>query len=226
LGPVHTKLQFVNRESRDGILRIEEDDGLIYYRNEGRSSTDSLSLDIAMAQPLTLGATSSNATLGLSYRDTSRSSYQGSDGYDFEPEEDPIYYKGKVIDEDQLPAWDFNVPIDVRLQTVTHVPGWHLTWSNFFNLRQGGTVARDTFEDYRDPETGRDYDIYEDVDFDALLTVDTRIRWEPPIFKQARGYVQLEIQNLFNDSVDYSTSDYSAQSTKGRSANLEVGLRF
>ncbi len=226
LGPVHTKLQFVNRESRDGILRIEEDDGLIYYRNEGRSSTDSLSLDIAMAQPLTLGATSSNATLGLSYRDTSRSSYQASDGYDFEPEEDPIYYKGKVIDEDQLPAWDFNVPIDVRLQTVTHVPGWHLTWSNFFNLRQGGTVARDSFEDYRDPDTGRDYDIYEDVDFDALLTVDTRIRWEPPIFRQARGYVQLEIQNLLNDSVDYSTSDYSAQSTKGRSANLEVGLRF
>ncbi|WP_299314918.1 TonB-dependent receptor plug domain-containing protein [uncultured Halomonas sp.] len=226
MGPVHIKLQFVNRESRDGILRAEEEDGLIYYRNDGRSSTDSLTLDIAMARPWQLGATLNHASLGISYRETSRSSYQGSGGYDLELQKDPVYYQGKLIDKDELPAWDFNIPVDVRLQTVTHVPGWHLTWSNFFNLRQGGSVARDSFEDYQDTETGRQYDIYEDVDFDALMTVDTRLRWEPPILSRAQGFIQMEVLNLFNDSVDYSTSDYSSKATAGRSGSLEVGLRF
>ncbi len=226
VGRFQTKLQFVNRENRDGILRVEEDDGLIYYRNEGRSSTDSLTLDIATARPWELGATVNHASLGISYRDTSRSSYQGSDGYDHEPETDPVYYQGELIDEDQLPAWDFNIPVDMRLQTVTQVPGWNLTWSNFLNLRQGGSVARDSFEDYQDPDTGRNYDIYEDVDFDALVTVDTRLRWEPPIMSRARGFIQLEVQNLFDQSVDLSTNDYSGQATAGRKANLELGVRF
>lgn len=226
LGPVTARLQFVNRESRDGVMRVEDDDGLYHYTNDGHSSTDSVTLDIALADPWRLGGTVNDVSLGLSYRDTERSSYQGDEGYDTEPEEDRIYYEGRVIRKDELPAWDYNVPISVRLQTATRVPSWNLTWSNFVSLRQGGTVAQDTGEDYEDPDTGGEYDVYEDRDFSRLVTVDTRLRWEPALWRDNHGFVQLEIDNLFDQTVDNSTSDYTAQYTAGRRGRLELGLTF
>ena len=151
-GPIQTRLQFVKREGRDGITRRYEDqDGErgseYYYTNEGRSSTKSATLDITNEKVLKIGPTETTLTLALNYKDTDNNN-QSDAGYDEQIEEEIIYYNGRLITYDKLPAWDYNIPFGTRLFWTTKVPSWDLTWSNFVNWRRGGTTASDSRKDY------------------------------------------------------------------------------
>lgn len=225
LGPVAATLKYVNRESRDGVQRTRDDDGLYYYTNEGRSSTDEITLEVSSRDALQLWGSQTRALLGIGWKQSESNAQSSEDSYDETYTDEQIYYHGNLIYSDQLPAWDYNIPFTVKFSTVTEIPGWHLTWSNFVNLRSGGTTAVDSGEDYTGSDGGS-YDIYEDRNFDDLITLDTRFQWRPPLFSKYQGYVQLEVNNLLDDVVDTSTSSSSTSYTAGRRASVEVGLRF
>ena len=239
IGATTARLQFVNREGKDGVSRarycLDPEDARCrqydyIYTNEGRSSTQSATVRLTNANPLRVGVTETTFSLSLSYRD-STSNRQDDSGYDEQIDEDLIYYDGGLIRSVDLPAWDYNVPFGTSFFTITHIPAWNLTWSNFVGLRRGGTIARDSGLDCDDDEVDYCegvYDIFEDFDFDGLVTVDARIEWRPELIAAARGYLRVEVKNLFDDAVDTNSNRNSERRrfTSGRLFWAEVGLRF
>ena len=227
IGPFEGKLQLLTRESRKGVSRRREDDGLYYYNNEGRSSTQSATLELTNSTALVIGPSETRFTMGLGYRDTESNIYD-DDSYDETLETDLIYYHGALIPPEELPAWDYNVPLSARLHSVTQIPGWGLTWSNFYIIRRGGTVARDSGENYESPDTGARYDIYEDHEFSGLFTINSRIQWSRMLTDGSEVYARFEIHNLLDRVVDTETRRNSTRrrNTQGRRFWMEVGMRY
>ncbi|MCY4340581.1 MAG: TonB-dependent receptor plug domain-containing protein [Gammaproteobacteria bacterium] len=227
VGAFEGKLQLLTRESRKGVSRRREDDGLYYYNNEGRSSTRSATLELTNSTPLTLGLTETRFTMGLGYRDTESNRYD-NESYDDALETDLIYYRGSLIPPEALPAWDYNVPLGFRLNSVTEIPKWGLTWSNFYIIRRGGTVARDSGENYQNPETGAAYDVYEDYEFSSLFTINSRVQWSRALTSRSEAYLRFEIHNLLDRVVDTETRRNSMRrrNTQGRRFWVEAGMRY
>lgn len=221
LGPFSTKLQWVNREKHQGIRRQTDDDGDYYYDNGAESRVNDYTLEITGMDPLHIGQTRTDYTLALSYKE--RSGEDNNVSYDDLLDDDEVYYQGEIIDESELPAWDYNIPFKLTFRTRTEIPAWHLNWSNLVEWNQGGTVAEDSGDTYTDPDSGIDYDLYEDVEFDSLVTLDTKLIWTPPLFKSVDGYFQAEVRNLFDETVDIDTDD-NGLSSQGRQFWLQVGL--
>jgi|GEM_PF-1288805 hypothetical protein len=227
MGPFDAALKLVNRESRDGVHRDRDENGQYFYENTGSSSTNDVSLEFEQHDPFNLLGTQTKLAFSIGWQESTSNS-QSSDAYDETTEEDPVYYDGQVTAYENLPAWDYAIPFTIKLSSATHIPTWHILWSNFVNVKSGGTVAQDSGEDYTDAN-GIAYAVYEDKDFDDLVTVDTQIQWTPPLFAKSEGYVQLKVTNLFDDvvSTTTSTSSTATQSyTSGRKISMEVGMRF
>ena len=222
-GVVDATLQFVNRESRDLVTRTETADGLDYYSNEGRSSTDTVSLTFETRNPFEIGATDTYGKLSISYQESERNTISDV-SYEETISSGEIYYKGSVIYESQLPSFDFNIPVSISFSTRTEIPDWRLIVANSINVQSGGKVAQDTGENYTD-STGT-YDIYDDLKFDQLITLDTSVEWKPELFAEVEGYIKLSVNNVFDDYIDKSTTSNSYSYTLGRSGSLEVGMRF
>ena len=227
IGPFEGKLQLLTRESRKGVSRKRDEDRNYYYDNDGRSSTQSATMEVTNSTPLVLGPTETRFTMGLGYRDTESNIYD-DDHYDETLETDLIYYKGALIPPEELPAWDYNIPISVRLNSVTEIPSWGLTWSNFYIVRRGGTVARDSGDNYESPDTGARYDIYEDHEFSGLFTINSRIQWSRMLTDGSEVYARFEIHNLLDRVVDTETRRLSTRRrhTQGRRFWMEVGMRY
>ena len=215
-------LQYVNRNGRKGVSRKRDDDGLYYYTNEGKSETNSVTFDV-LPPVLSIGKTETQFVAALSYRDYT-SNRQDDDGYDEQIDEDLVYYKGSLVPFDELPAWDYNIPIGIRLSSITTIGRPDITWSNFYNFRKGGTIARDSRENYTSPDTGVVYDIYEDFEFDQLFTVDSRIQWSQQLRENTEFYVRFEIHNIFDNVMDTSLFDTRKRYTKGRRFWVEFGI--
>lgn len=220
-----TSLQYVSRESKKGVSRTRDDDGNYFYTNDGRSSTQSVSASFINSQPVMFGISETTVSLSVSYKN-SESNRQDDGGYDDDLDEELIYYGGKLISAEELPAWDYNVPFGVGFFTTTRFPVWDMTWTNHFNHRQGGTIARDSRENYMDPDTGTSYDIYEDFEFDGLLTVNSKLSWNGRISDRFSGFVNFEVNNLFDEVVDRSRFDTRRRFTQGRRFWIEVGVDF
>lgn len=221
-----TKTTVVQRAGRNGVTRERGEDRLFYYRNDGKSDTRSISVSLDQETPFALANSETRFSIGVSYRD-SKSNWQSDDGYDDTIDYEPIYYKGKLIDPSELPAWDYNIPFGFRAHALTTIEKWNIEMMNFFNVKAGGTVARDSGDNYMDPNTGLNYDIYEDREFDNLITVDTQITWSPSIRNDTiEPYLLLKIHNLFDDIVDLSLFDTRRRYTSGRKFSLEVGVTF
>ncbi len=230
IGAFEGKLQLLTRESRKGVSRRREDDGLYYYNNEGRSSTQSATLELTNSTPLVLGPTETRFTVGMGYRD-SESNHYDNESYDETLDTDLIYYKDRLIPPEELPAWDYNIPLSIRLNSVTAIPVWGLTWSNFYVIRRGGTVAVDFGENYESPETGERYDVYEDHEFGSLFTINSRIQWSRQLTDGSEVYARFEIHNLLDRVTDTQTRTLAIRrmsrlNTQGRRFWMEVGMRY
>ena len=230
IGPFEGKLQLLTRESRKSVSRKRDEDSLYYYDNDGRSSTQSATVNITNSTALVLGPTETRFSMGLGYRDSESNRYD-DDSYDETLETDLIYYKGGLIPPEALPAWDYNVPLSFRLNSVTAIPRWGLTWSNFYIVRRGGTVARDSRENYENPDTGVSHDIYEDFEFSSLFTINSRIQWSRLLTDGSEVYARFEIHNLLDRVVDTETrattiARMSRRNTQGRRFWMEVGMRY
>ena len=242
------RLQFVAREGRDGVSRVlvdcdrnvahamrfncadGMDDGKYFYANDGRSSTRSGTVELASARPLRLAGTETSFRLALGFK-SSDGNRQTDDAYDERIDEDLIHYQGELIASTALPAWDFNIPFTTRLLAVTQAPAWNLTWSNFVNLRRGGTIARDTGDDCDDEDIDfcdGEYDVYADFEFDGLWTLDTRLTWRPTFFERFGGHLELQVMNVLDDAVDINHSRHSSRRrlTSGRLFTAEIGARL
>ncbi|MBD5771242.1 TonB-dependent receptor [Marinomonas colpomeniae] len=223
-GNVNATLKLVGRESKDIVTSAETDDGYDYYDNEGESTSFNTSLEFTTRDPLKLGITETHATFAISYQ-KSDSNSTSDVTYEDEISTDSVYYDGQIIYESELPSFDYNIPFAVNFSTTTEIPNWRLTLANRINVKAGGTVAVDSKEDYTDVD-GEEYDIYEDVDFNSLITLDTTVTWRPQVFEKMEGSIKLSVNNVFDKYVDMSTSSSSNSYTTGRTFSLELGAYF
>ncbi|OYD25081.1 TonB-dependent receptor plug domain-containing protein [Oceanimonas baumannii] len=234
LGPVDGQLKLVRRESEKEIIRKKNNEGLYAYVNSATGITNSLTLEFDHERhPLELAGTSTVARLGFNWKN-STSSLQGNStlnnggGYDDALTADKVYYQGRLVSLDELPAWDYNTPFSARLTTITQFPAARVTWSNFLHYRQGSTQARDSGDNWQDSSNTR-YDIYEDVTLDSLMTLDSRLQWRPQLLSSVEGYLMFEVSNLFDEVIDTSTSRLDALNgnfSAGRKFWLEAGMKF
>ena len=219
------KLQLVSRESKDGVSRSRDDDRRYFYTNEGRSSTRSFTAQWSESEPLEWGSVLFRFNTGFSYRDTT-SNRQDDDGYDEQLEVDLIYYEDQLIPASALPAWDYNIPISLRGNTSAEFTRIGLTWSQFVNYRRGGTVARDSTDNWTDPATGIEYDIYADFEFDDLVTLDWKFDWTRSFTDRMDFFVRLQVHNVFDSLADSSMVDTRRRYNKGRRFWIEIGTTF
>lgn len=222
---LHATVSYVSRNNRDGVSRRRDENRLYYYTNLGRSATQSITSTITNAETLTIGQTNTHFSLSLGYRE-STSNRQDDEGYDEQLEEELVFYDGGLVSVEELPPWDYNIPFTFGVFTTTEVPVWNVSLTNYFNHRRGGTVARDSGENYTHESTGLTYDIFQDVDFDSLLTVNSKLSWSGKLSQNWSMFATLEVNNLFDQVVDQSTVNTRRRLSQGRRFWIEVGTRF
>ena len=230
------KLKYVHRSGRDKVVKAnvrtlgeQPLDGYttLYtkYTNEGSSETDTISLSVTPLEPIRFLNSYTSLQLAANWSRT----YDAYGSYDSaidadEYSDSDVMYKGSRLSFSQLPASDFNRPWTARLSTITEIPAWNLTLSNFFQYRGAydqlintGTTA---------DVDGESLEVYDVARVSAAPTWDMRVKWEIPTAKEQALFMAVDVTNV-TDRVNkiVSTSARTTYET-GRQFWLEVGYRF
>ncbi|NIF26310.1 TonB-dependent receptor [Pantoea sp. Tr-811] len=235
------QLKYINRKGHDQIYRtrpyynLDEKDiptgyskDYYVYLNAGTSETENVSLTVTPLQPLRFKGTTTSVQLAL---DWSRS--KGAHGATYEAgvdreelDNEPVVFDGKLVPYEELPASDFNRPWTARLVTITDIPQWNLSVSNFLRYRgpydQVVKVSPDAEVD------GKTYSRYETVATAAAPTWDLRLAWDIPTGKDQAFFVNLDVTNVTDqvNKIASRTSTTVVSYEVGRQYWLEVGYRF
>lgn len=235
------QLKYINRKGHDQIYRtrpyynLDEQDipdgyskDYYVYLNAGTSETENISLTVTPLQPLRFNGTSTSVQLALDW-----SQSKGAHGSTYESgvdreelDNDPVMFDGKLVPYEELPASDFNRPWTARLVTITDIPQWNLSVSNFFRYRgpydQVVQVSPDAEVD------GNTYSRYETVATPAAPTWDMRLAWDIPTGKDQAFFVNVDITNVTDqvNKIASRTSTSVVSYEVGRQYWLEVGYRF
>ena len=139
---------------------------------------------------------------------------------------DPIIqYQGTFMNYSDRPAENYNRPWTVRLTTLTEIPQLNLKWGNFLRYRDGYRRIAGTGETVA--YNGQQVRVWEETDYAAALTWDTRLAWELPTAKDQALFVNLDVSNLLDKAIVSNTdSDDIATYEVGRQFMVEVGYRF
>ncbi len=233
-------LKYVNRKGHDQIVRVTGNaidqpstdptlsNNYTTYTNAGESETHVLTLTVTPLREFIWFGTRTNGQLALDWTDSKSSSPSYIDEYDEYVENNYIQYEGKFIRYADRPADNYNRPWTARLTTITEIPQWNLSLSNFLRYRAGfskvGNTGRDV--DYQ----GNLIDVWEELDYDAALTWDLRLGWELPTARNQAVFVNVDVFNVLDKVVvaDSTTVNANAVPTYevGRQYWLEVGYRF
>lgn len=232
------RLKYVHRKGNDQVVRtssrvlgLDPLDGYqsIYYTyvNAGSSESDNVSLTVTPNQLLrVLGSvTSLQLALDWSRSKNAYSTYESSFS-EAEYADDDVIYDGKRLAYSELPASDFNRPWTARLTTITEIPAWHLSVSNFFRYRGAYEQIIDTGR-YQDVD-GESLRVYDTASVAAAPTWDMRVKWEIPTAREQALFVAVDVTNV-TDKVNPIVSNSSTARTTyevGRQYWLEVGYRF
>lgn len=82
------------------------------------------------------------------------------------------------------------------------------------SLKRVRRASRDSIR-RREDEAGRYYyDVYEDYTLADLVTLDTKLIWQPRLWSSRQGYLMVEVSNLFDQVVSTKTSRYNSVSDR------------
>ncbi|WP_053388426.1 TonB-dependent receptor [Pseudomonas sp. 10-1B] len=232
------RLKYVHRKGNDQVVRTSSRvlglDPLagyqsIYYTyvNAGSSESDNVSLTITPNQSLRLLGSVTSLQLALDWSRSKNAYSTYESGFNqAEYADDDVIYDGKRLAYSQLPASDFNRPWTARLTTITEIPAWHLSVSNFFRYRGAYEQIIDTGR-YQDVD-GESLRVYDTASVAAAPTWDMRVKWEIPTAREQALFVAVDVTNV-TDKVNPIVSNSSTARTTyevGRQYWLEVGYRF
>lgn len=233
--------KFVNRKGRDQVIQVSGDtlgqppedptlsDSYTTWTNDGRSETDIYSLTVTPLKSLDWGGTHTTGLLSLDYTDVKYASptyfddAEGSKYFD----NPVIQYRGKFIRYSDRPVENFNRPWTARLSTITEVPQWHLTWSNFLRYRAGYTDIGDT--GVNTEHQGAQVDVWDKREFGAAFTWDTRLAFELPLTGSHVLFANIDVFNVLDRVNVYAQSSMTGAVPyyeTGRSFWLELGYKF
>ena len=231
------RLKYVHREGKDKIVRATNrvvgtgaaagyDTNYYTYTNVASSESDNLSLTITPKHEFKWLGTRSSVQAAFDWSRT-KDAYGTYDSGVNEDQfaDDDVIYDGKRMAYSELPASDFNRPWTARLTTITEIPQWNVTVSNFFRYRGAyeqiiSTSATQVIGD----ET---LVVYDSAEVKAAPTWDLRVKWEIPTGNDQALFAAVDVTNVtdhVNEIVGKSSSVVSYE--VGRQYWLEVGYRF
>ncbi|ATE60683.1 TonB-dependent receptor [Thauera sinica] len=216
-------LKWVERESRDEILRRTAAEGGWSYRNGGQTSARSTTLGIESERPFRFGPTSTTFVFSVEQDDIKTSHASYDDGISDVLWGSIVRYDGKFINYNDRPANNFNRPVTARLLLATSIPSSRLTVGNLFRYRDSyrKIVANGT-ADY----DGMAVTNYEPRTFRPAVTWDMRINYDLPTVGDQSAFVVLSIDNVLNRSNEIEDSANELVYEKGRQFWVEFGYRF
>jgi len=232
------KLKYVNRKGRDKIVRsyhsvegLPELDGYTsnyyIYTNQGESKNDTVTLEITPQQQFKLLGSSTSMQFAAGWQ-RSEDSYTDYDSILNSEEYDgnAVLYDGKRMDFVELPPNNFNRPWTARLTTITEIPAWHMSISNFLRFRSKYKQIIDTGDTVE--LQGETLSVYEAASVGSAMTWDMQVYWELPTAKDQAVFASVDITNVA-DKINPTVSSGSQAVTRyevGRQYWLEVGYRF
>lgn len=224
-------LKWVGREGRDEILRRRVSNGgapgfasrVFEYRNDGRSSSDTYTFNIAPARPREWRGSRHHWFLAADWTDVRRNYNTYESSLDPALAETVVLYAGERVRYDELPAGNFNRPWTVRLATRSDIPRWGLTLSNFLRYRAG---YRDVVFLGQRVDDGESLDAYGAEDLDPTWTLDTSLEWERRLKETLTVFSRLEINNIANRVNAQRVGSGGVVYEPGRQYWLELGMRF
>ena len=231
-------LKYVNRKGRDKIVRayssVENLPELPGYRsnyytytNQGRSESDTVTLTVTPQKEFKVLGTSTSAQFAAGWQ-RSEDSYTDYDSILNNEEYDgnAVLYDGKRMDFVELPPNNFNRPWTARLTTITEIPAWHMSISNFLRFRSKYKQIIDTKR--KVDLDGETLSVYEAAPVGSAMTWDMQVYWELPTAKDQAVFASVDITNVA-DKINPTVSAGNQAVTRyevGRQYWLEVGYRF
>jgi len=241
-------IKYINRRGKDGVIRAYRselglpvvagvDEDYMTYTNEGETKSHILNFTFKSKEPIQIGITRNTFELGFQYLKTDSNYDTFKDRYYDEPR--IAYYNGKQVEYRDLPKGDFEIPWTLNFTTITEIPSWGFTWSNFWQLR--APRERLTIDyDYYDRDLGYWVEYYKKSKTNLGFTWDMRFSYEKKIHKDIKGFVNLDIYNILNRKNESSSNDgsYSWDGSyyqyndgyfdydAGRQFWLEVGVKW
>jgi len=215
-------VKWVKRRGRDQVMEVEQANGDYRYTNDGQSNTEVLTLTLTPLRSFDAWGTRTSGQLAAdwTHHNTNHNSYA-----DTVEEDRYVHYQGKVIHISELPPSNYTRDWTYRLTTITEIPAWRLSWSNFFRYRAGVDTLKQALQSVNG------YRAYYDKSYGNAFTWDARLAWEQPTLEDQAIFVNLDVYNLTNrsnanDNTSASAYYDSAVYETGRQFWLEVGYRF
>ncbi|WP_241132492.1 TonB-dependent receptor plug domain-containing protein [Achromobacter insuavis] len=226
LAGLEGQLSYVHRNGRDQWTKRSTGIGSYRYTNDGRSTTDSVTLALSTLEPWRVGKTRWNllATWGWQKRKTNNDLLKGYDGDARDPD-DRVIYNGAEIRAIDLPPTSFYQPQVAALTLIGAYPRMGLTWSNMLNWR-GRRDA--TIYEGRGPKP--EYlDRFKSGGLPSYWTWDTKLTWQPTAVPSME--FTIEVLNLLNRMPALTATNPRGKTTpntfqSGRELWLQVGYRF
>ncbi|TBU95804.1 TonB-dependent receptor [Stutzerimonas kirkiae] len=233
-------LKYVNRKGRDQVIQVRGTtigepsidptlaNSYTTWTNDGKSETDIVTLTVTPLQDFTWLGTRTNGQVALDWIDSKKSSptyFEDGDDYWSDP---IIQYDGKFIHYSERPADNYNRPWTARLTTMTEIPQWNLSWSNFFRYRAAYSKVGSTGRraDYQ----GQEVAVWEERDYSNAFTWDLRLSWELPTARNQALFVNADVFNVLDKTIVADSTSVNVTGIPtyeiGRQFWLEVGYRF
>lgn len=238
-------LKYVKRKGRDQVVEVT---GTIIgqpstdptlsntyttFTNAGKSDAEIVSLTVSPLSKLRWLGTETTGQLVFDWNESKHNapSYISADT-DLYITNPYIQYDGKVIPYSSRPADNYNRPWTLRLSSITKIPQWNMTWTNFLRYRAAySKIAQakpaTTSGVYHN---GQQIAVWEKRKFNNALTWDLRLGWEFPTTRNQAFFVNLDVFNVLNKASVADTSSVTDSGVPtyevGRQYWIEVGYRF
>lgn len=241
-------LKYVNRKGRDQIMEVQgqaigqpstdPDLSNTYttWTNGGKSETDIVTLTVTPLQAIEALGTRTTGQLVLDWTKSKKSAPDylrpNTSEHELHFQNPWIQYDGDIIHYANRPASNYNRPWTLRLSTITEIPQWNLTWSNFLRYRAAYSKIAQTKSATTSGvfHNGQQIAVWEKRKFNNALTWDIRLGWEYPFARNQAVFVNIDVFNVLDKKSVADTSNVTSTGIPtyevGRQFWLEVGYRF
>ncbi len=233
IGNLSTQLKYVHRDFQDQIKRnrISTSPVIDEYDNTGKMLADTYTFSLSNIKPYSLLGTQHRFMFAADYTKKTSNFNDYTDTYNPLTYQQYIVYDGKIIDEANRPASNFNRPWTARLNwniDFDHIP---LKINNFFKLRSSyDAMVLSTIPMAERPTAPDGTQIkqrYDATRLGSAFTWDMRASYDIALRHESKLILGLTIKNLTNQFNQYTTENSAYKfAESGRQFIADLSFQF
>ena len=227
---INAGLKYVQRENKDQLRRmkntLEGTTTIQAYDNSGVSESDIMTLSLKTIKPFAFKNSLHSLSLNTDITETNRNfDTYDTTSYTGTPK---IYYDGKLIDAEDKPSGDFNIPWTVRLDWNIAFVNIPLNINNYFSYRAGNPAMKkiNAGKSGSYEENGTSYDTYIPHETKNAFNWDMRTTYVIPSPKDTKTILGLTINNVINRQNESVSSSGIATPEIGRQFIADITFKF